>query len=111
MTRIIALSLAALALTAGVASAENTFSLNRADSSNSRLALTNVQADQPGTIEIYETVDGRPVRFLGSSRIAAGTTADVSVDLRGAPKGEVEVLMSNGNHAVSKLTVDDYLGN
>jgi hypothetical protein len=57
MTKLITLAApaiaAALALTAGAASAENTFSLDRARSTAFSLTLNNIQADQAGTVEVY----------------------------------------------------------
>ena len=107
MNAFLPLSIVALTAFAGAAAAENTFTLDRANTSASRVALTGVQADQASTVEVYSREDGGTIRFLGSSRVAAGTTGAVDVALSSAPKGEVTILLSNGNYAVSTLTTND----
>ena len=103
MTKLITLALAALALTAGAAAAENTFSLDRARSTAGSLALANVQADQSGTVEVYSYEGGDLGQFLGGAQIDAGTTGAVDVALSRPIDGRTLVVMMNSNHSVAKL--------
>ncbi len=107
MTKFITLALAALALTTGAASAENTFQLDHARSTGSSLALTNVQADQAGTVEVYTYDGGELGRFLGATSIEAGTTGAVDVNLNEPTQGRLLVVMMNSNHSVAKLDLRD----
>ena len=111
MNAFLPLSIAALLATAGAAAAENTFTLDRANTGASRLALSTVAADQAGTVEVWAVEDGRATQFLGSSRIVAGTTAGVDVALGAVPEGDIEIHLTNDNRTVSKLVVDDLLTN
>lgn len=111
MTKLIALA-AALALTAGAASAENTFQLDRARSTASSVALTNVQADQAGTVEVYAyNEDGKISQFLGLAQVDAGTNGNVEVALSQPTSARLQILMSNGNRNVATLEVRDALTN
>ncbi len=111
MTKLISLALAALAITAGAASAENTFELNRPQSSTSIVALTNVEADQAGHVEVY-TYDGETIgRYLGRAPVNAGANGTVNVSLDRPADSRLLVLMTNGNHAVTKLDTRDALTN
>ena len=106
MTKLIPLALTALALTAGAASAENTFQLDRARSTASSVALTNVQADQAGTVEVFAyNEDGKVDRFLGLTQVRAGANGDVKVTLNQPTSARLQVLMSNGNRNVATLEV------
>ena len=107
MTKLFPLALLATLAVAGAASAENTFGLDRAHSSASNLALTNVQADQPGTLEVFAFDGDKATRFLGSAPIAAGTTDAVEVSLNEPSNGRVLVILSNGNYSVATLDVRD----
>ncbi len=111
MTKLIPLAFAAFAITAGAASAENTFQLNRANSTSNTVVLDNVQADQAGTIELYEYGADDRGRFIGLARIEAGTTPELTVNVTDAPDERIVILMSNGNSSVTKLEVDDLLIN
>ena len=112
MTKLITLAAAALALTAGAAMAENTFQVDRTASTASSVALTNVQADQAGTIEVYGyNENGDVSRFLGSARIDAGNNGDVEVVLNQPSNARLQVLMSNGNRAVATLDTEAPLTN
>ncbi len=103
MTKLIPLALAALALTAGAASAENTFSLDRARSTAASLALANVQADQAGTVEVYSYEGGDIGQYLGSAAVEAGATGAVDVALSRPIDGRILVVLMNSNHSVAKL--------
>lgn len=121
MSRPIAFALAALLTTAGAASAENTFVLDRARSTPSSLAITNVQADAAGTIEVYAYDDGDLVRFLGAAPIQPGNTAavDVLISPPTANKGALDqptgddllVVLMNDNYSVARLVTDAPLSN
>jgi hypothetical protein len=107
MTKLIASALAALALTAGAAFAQNTFSLDRARSTADALSLVNVQADRAGRISVYAHDGDSPSgigRLLGQAKIEAGATGDVDVALTGAADERLVVVMMNANHSVAKLT-------
>jgi hypothetical protein len=107
MTKLLALAApalaAALALTAGAAAAENTFSLDRARSTAASLALANVQADQAGSVEVYSYENGNIGQFLGGAPVAAGTTGAVDVALSRPLDGRILVVLMNSNHSVAKL--------
>lgn len=113
MTKLIPLALAALAITAGAASAENTFQLDRARSTASSVALTNVQADQAGAVEVWGVNEaGRVDRFLGQAELRAGANGDVEVALNQPNTARrLQVLMSNGNYAVATIDVREPLTN
>lgn len=121
MTKLIPVALAAaLALVAGAASADdafpNTFSLDRAPTMGKAevVTLTDVQAEQAGSVLVYEH-DGDRLgnlgAFLGSAPIEAGATDSVTVPLSRAAEGRVTVIMMNGNHSVAKLTTRGALAN
>jgi hypothetical protein len=109
MTKLITLAAAVLALTAGAAVAENTFQLDRARSTASSLTLNNVQADQAGTVQVWGyNEDGRVDRFLGQTELRPGATGDLEVVFSQPNTARrLQILMSNGNHAVAKLEVRD----
>ncbi len=107
MTKLLPFALAALALTAGAASAENTFSVDRARSTASSLSLANVQADQAGSVEVYTYEGGDIGQFLGSATISSGSTGAVDVALSRPIDGRVLVVMMNSNHSVAKLDLRD----
>ena len=100
---------AALALTAGAASAENTFQLDRARSTAAGLTLNNVQADQAGTVEVYAyNEDGRVDRFLGQTELRPGANGDLEVVFSQPNTARrLQVVMMNGNRNVATLEVRD----
>ncbi len=101
----------ALAANVGTASAESSFELNRPQSSASTVALTNVEADQPGHVEVY-SYDGKTLgSFLGRAPVTSGTNGNVNVSLDRPADGRLLILMTNGNYAVTKLDVRDALIN
>ena len=104
MTKLTPLALAALALTTGAASAENTFSLDRARSTVASLALANVQADQAGTVEVYAYDRGDIGQYLGGASIDAGSTAGVDVALSRPVDGRILVVLMNANRSVANLS-------
>lgn len=103
MTKLIPFALAAFALTAGAAAADNTFTLDRARSTASTLSLSNVKAEQPGTIEVYAVEDGAASRLLGIAPVAAGTTGTIDIALNQPSQGRIQVMLSNGNRNVATL--------
>ena len=111
MTKLLPLALAAFALTAGAAFADNTFSVDRARSTDSALALTNVQADLPGRVEVYAYDGERATSYLGQARVEAGTTDAVEVALNQPARGRILVVLSNGNHSVATLDTEAPLTN
>ena len=112
MTKLITLAAAALALTAGAAMAENTFQIDRTGSTASSVVLKNVQADQPGTIEVYSyNESGNIGRFLGWTPIQAGSNGDVEVTLNQPSNARLQILMSNGNRAVATADSEALLTN
>lgn len=106
MLKLLPLAALALAVTAGAAVAENTFTLDGARSTASALSLKNVQADQAGRIEVYAIEDGQATRLLGTAPVAAGATGTVDVALNQANPGRIQVLLSNGNRNVATLESD-----
>lgn len=111
MTKLLTSALAALALTAGAASAENTFRIEPTLSTTSSVALSNVQADRAGTIQVYAD-DDELVGFgrnLGSARINAGVTGDVAIALSEPFDGDVVVVMMNPDHWVAQATTRSFL--
>lgn len=107
MTKLIPLAAIALITGAASASAENTFALDRARSTASTLALTNVQTDQASTLEVYAFDDGGLGRLLGSAPVDAGTTDRVSVALNQPASQRLLIVLMNGNHSVAKLDLRD----
>lgn len=106
MTKLISLAAIALITGAASASAENTFALDRARSTASTLALTNVQADQASTLEVYAFDDGLG-QLLGSAPVDAGTTDSLSVALNQPASQRLLIVLMNGNHSVAKLDLRD----
>lgn len=113
MTKLISLALAAFALvtSVGAASAENAFTLDHARSTEATLSLSNVQADQAGTVEVYALNGERATRYLGHAKVGAGANGTVDVALNQPARGRLQVVMSNGNHAVATLEADAPLTN
>ncbi len=104
MTKLLSLAATVLALTAGAAAAEYTFSLDRARSTAGSLALANVQADRAGTVEVYSYDNGDLGQFLGSAPVAPGTTGTLDVALSRPLDGRILVVLMNSNHSVAKLS-------
>lgn len=113
MTKLIPLALSAFALvtSVGAASAENAFTVDRARSTEATLSLSNVQADQAGTVEVYALNGEQATRYLGHVKISAGANGTVDVVLNQPARGRVQVVMSNGNYAVATLEADAALTN
>ncbi len=116
MTKLIsfapALATLALMATVGAASAENTFQLDRARSTTSSVVLSNVQADQAGSVQVFGyDANGNVTQFLGSTRVAAGTNGDVAVALNQPSTARLQILMSNGNHSVATIETQAPLTN
>lgn len=107
MLKLTSLAAVALATSVASASAENTFTLDRARSTASALALTNVQADQAGQVEVYDFAGGELGRFLGSASVDAGATDSLSVALRQPTSPRLLVVLMNSNHSVAKLDLQD----
>lgn len=111
MTKLIPLAAVALLASFGAASAENTFQLDRAQSTTASIALTDVQADHAGRIEVYGySQDGAADRLLGSTQLVAGTTADVTVPLSQSSDAPLRIMMSNGDNVVALMDVTRSLG-
>ena len=113
MTKFFSLAAVALALTAGAASAENTFSLDRARSTASSVALNNVQADQAGSVEVWGLNEqGKVDRFLGQAALREGANGDLDVELNQPHNArQLQILISNGNRSVAVLEVREPLTN
>lgn len=111
MTKLVAFALAAVALAAGTASAENTFTIDRARSTSATLLLSNVQADQAGTVEVYAYDGERATRYLGHANVDVGANGTVDVALNQPVRDRLQVVMSNGNHVVAVLEAAPHLPN
>ena len=110
MTKFIPLAAVALLASFGAASAENTFELNRPQSSTSTVALTDVQADQAGRIEVYGySQNGAADRLLGSAQVLAGTTADVNVPLIQSTDAPLRIILSNSDNVVALMDLTQSL--
>lgn len=115
MTKLISLApaLPILALVASVsaASAENSFTLDRVQSTASSVALANVQADQADRVKVYSCDGGAIGQDLGRAGVRAGANGALEVVLNQAMNERLLVVVVNSNHSVAELDVGQMLTN
>ena len=110
MTKLLSAA-ALLALVAGAAAADPTFSVDRARSTETTLELTNVQADEAGRIQVWALTDGRATALIGNVAVAAGATGNVTVPLNAPARDDLQIVLTNNNRSVATLDVRDALTN
>jgi hypothetical protein len=104
MTKLLPILAAALAVTAGAASAGNTFGFNHMQDSNSLIELNSVVADSNGVVEVYDYHAGQEGRLLGSKPVRAGANSDVKIALAPSLSDDVlAVLMINGQAVAQQV--------
>ena len=95
LTTIIAAT--AIALTAGAASADNSFGFGDRLDNASTLELGTVRSASAGVVEIYDGRNGSLGALLGTQNVAAGANTDVRVNVGHGPDADViAVLKING---------------
>lgn len=88
MTKLLPSLLLVLAFVAQAASA-GSFPLAQAQQGSTILRLGTVVAEDRGTLEVYDFRTADQGQLLGTEALQAGANADVQVNLRHAPFGDV----------------------
>lgn len=97
MNKLIPFALVAVLGSAGLASAENSFSLPEVQSRTNEITLGAITTDGPGVVQIFEYNDGKMGPLLGSHDLLAGANENVKVSLDGNPLSEaIAVLVVDG---------------
>ena len=107
MSRIIALSLAAAALTASAAAADGyiDFTSERQDR-GSVVALNTVTTDAGGVVEIYDFQGGEIGDLLGSKNVMAGANSNVRVNIGAPSQTDAIALLKVDGEVVATQEID-----
>src|SRR5688572_28308959 len=109
MTKLLPLFAAALFVTAGMASASNTFGLNEVQSSGKLIEFGTVVATGDGVVELYEYQGTQRGRILGTDVVHAGasTVVRLSVGVTAASR-LLAVLKVDGDVVAQQVVRSDY---
>ena len=105
MTKLLALTLAALVGSTTFAAAESTFTLPLVQEDDSIVELGRINADGAGVVRIYALDAGKMGALIGTEAVHAGTNADVRVPLTDNPKQDAIAVLEVDGQAVATQTV------
>ncbi|TNC59405.1 hypothetical protein [Rubellimicrobium roseum] len=105
MTKLLSSLAIGLLLTAGAASASNTFALGSAQDSQTLIELGTVVADGNGVVRVYDYRTGEEGRLLGSAGVKAGANTNVKVSLAPSYTDEVLAVLVVDGQAVARQII------
>ena len=104
MKVLIPLAVAAIAGTATIASAENSFALAETQPRSTMVHFNMVNTDAPGVVNIYDYHGHAVGALLGSKSLKAGVNSDLRIRINPpASNDALAVLMVNGTDVASQI--------
>ena len=97
---------AAIASTASIASADNSFAFGDRLDNNSTLELGLVRATSDGVVEIYDHRVGKLGDLLGTQEVRAGANFDVRVTVGDRPDADVIAVLKVDGQIVATQDYD-----
>lgn len=97
---------AAVALTAGAASADNSFAFGDRLDNSSTLEIGTVRAASAGVVEIYDGRYGDLGALLGTEEVRAGANFDVRVNVGDQPDADVIAVLKVNGQIVAQQDYD-----
>lgn len=105
MNALLPLAMVAVAGTATVASAENSFSLQKIQHSTMLLHFDLINSNDPGVVEVYDYNGHVMGRLLGSQPVHAGSNTDLRVMIQPPPPEQdaMAILIVDGEPVARQL--------